>query len=82
MRYATILQGSRLPLRIWFATIKLMLSDPDISTKTVADQLGLPRLATVRKLMAKVREAMTAKDNRKLLVGLVEHAAGTVKKTP
>ena len=62
-----------LPLKTWFAAIKLLLQAPHIGTRALSEKLAIKRLATMRKLAKKIRAAMAAADAEQRLAGLREH---------
>ncbi len=74
LRYGTVLHRSRLPVRIWFRAIDLVLADPEVSRKTLAAALGLTRLPTVGRLLKAIHEALASDDAHARLAGLARNA--------
>ena len=74
LRSGSVMEGSRLPLRIWFQAIGEVLADPAIRPDRLQAAIGLSRLGTVRKLRRKILSAIQSPDVDRLLVGL-QHLA-------
>lgn len=70
MRWGTIFQGSRLPLRAWFRAILLQIEFGELSTDQLRHRLGISRAATIRKLVSTIREALKSPNSDVLLAGL------------
>jgi transposase-like protein len=70
LRYGTVMQGSRLPLRIWFLAIREMRKNPNVSTSQMMNVLGMQRRGTVRSLMTSITRAMAANDASEVLAGM------------
>ena len=70
LRYGTAMQGSRLPLRIWFLAIKAMRQNLNTSTSQMMEILGIRRRGTVRGLMTRITRAMSANEANELLAGI------------
>jgi len=52
------MERSPLPLVMWFRVIERLLGNPEISPTELSQQIGVRRLATVRRMMRKTREAL------------------------
>jgi hypothetical protein len=70
LRSGSVMEGSRLPLRIWFMAIGEVLADPAIRPERLQQAIDLPRLGTVRELLRKILEAIQSPDVDRLLAGL------------
>ena len=70
LRCGSVMEGSRLPLRIWFMAIGEVLADPAIRPERLQQAIELPRLGTVRKLLGIILEAIQSPDVDRLLAGL------------
>ncbi len=70
MRWGTIFQGSRLPLLAWFRAILLQINFGELETEQLSHRIGITRAATIRKLVASIREAMKSPNSDVLLAGL------------
>jgi hypothetical protein len=70
LRWGSVMEGSRLPLRIWFMAIGEVLADPAIRPEQLQQAIELPRLGTVRKLLGIILEAIASPDVDRLLAGL------------
>jgi hypothetical protein len=70
LRWGSVMEGSRLPLRIWFMAIGAVLADPAIRPERLQQAIELPRLGTVRKLLGIILEAIASPDVDRLLAGL------------
>ena len=70
LRFGTVMQGSRLPLRIWFLAVSEMRKDANVSTSQLMETLGIQRRGTVRSLMKKISEAMATSEASELLAGI------------
>lgn len=68
----TIFHDTRLPLQKWFLAISLILNEKiNISSRKLARELKVNK-NTGYYLAMRIRKAMTQKDQRKLLVGILE----------
>jgi hypothetical protein len=70
LRFGSVMEGSRLPLRIWFMAIGAVLADPAIRPERLQQAIELPRLGTVRRLLRTIVEAIESPDVDRLLAGL------------
>jgi hypothetical protein len=70
MRWGTIFQGSRLPLRAWFRAILVQINFGELSTDQLGHRIGITRAATIRKLVSSIREALKSPNSDVLLAGL------------
>ena len=70
LRFGSVMEGSRLPLRIWFMAIGAVLADPEIRPERLQQAIELPRLGTVRRLLRTIVEAIESPDVDRLLAGL------------
>lgn len=75
LRSGTVMADSALSLFTWSEAIRLMLWRPTIGAAELAEKIGLKRIATVRKMMAKIRTALAAEDASERLAGLDRHFA-------
>ena len=66
---------SPLALMQWFEAIRWILWQPTITADELAQNLGLQRMATVRKMAAKVRAAMADDQATQKLAGLDKYFA-------
>jgi hypothetical protein len=78
LRYGTLMENSRLPLRIWFRAIGEVMADPTISAERLQYAVGLRRPCTVRKLLRRILAAMASPDGDRLLVRLQHLCASNV----
>lgn len=60
LRDGTIMAGSRLPLVTWISALRIVLQRETISAADLAEQLGLRRVKTVRRLLGAIRQALDA----------------------
>ncbi len=74
LRWGSVMEGSRLPLRTWFAAIGEVLADPAIRPQQLQQAIDVPRLGTVRRLLRQIIAAIESPDVDRLLVGL-QHLA-------
>ena len=70
LRWGSVMEGSRLPLRIWFMAIGEVLADPAIRPERLQQAIELPRLGTVRTLLTRILTAIQSPDVDRLLAGL------------
>ncbi len=70
LRWGSVMEGSRLPLRIWFMAIGEVLADPAIRPERLQQAIELPRLGTVRTLLTRILAAIQSPDVDRLLAGL------------
>ena len=70
LRSGTVAADSPLPLVVWFAAIQLLLWKPALGMTELANELGIRRSATVRRIRAMVSAAMAAENASELLAGL------------
>jgi hypothetical protein len=70
LRFGSVMEGSRLPLRIWFMAIGEVLADRTIRPERLQQAIELPRLGTVRKLLGIILEAIESPNVDRLLAGL------------
>ncbi|MBW3596971.1 MAG: hypothetical protein KY475_06815 [Planctomycetes bacterium] len=75
LRHGTVMARSPIPLLTWFDAIRWLLWRPTSGAVELAERLGVSRVATVRALAGKIREAMGAENASKLLAGLDVHYA-------
>ena len=64
---------SALPLSTWFLAIWCVLREPTIKTWSLQQRLGLQRAATVRAMLAKIRQALDAEQRSQLLAGIDQY---------
>ena len=73
LRSGTVMQGSNLPIRDWFAAMYLLTATKRaISTKEIQRQLGRKRYQPVWEMAHKLRDVMGKRDARYNLHGDVE----------
>ena len=70
LRWGSVMEGSRLPLRTWFKAIGEVLAEPAIRPQHLKQVIDVPRLGTVRRLLRKIIAAIESPDVDRLLVGL------------
>jgi len=70
LRTATVMEGSPLPFRCWFAAIHALLTSPDTSAEQLAKATGIRRLATVRRMACTIAAACAGPQASKRLAGL------------
>jgi len=70
LRTGTVMEGSSLPLRSWFAAIHALLTNPATSTEQLAKATGIRRLATVRRMARTVDAALDGPQATRRLAGL------------
>lgn len=70
VRSGTVMAGSRLPLKTWFEAIRQVLFNPDIDAEELAAALRIRRLATVRSVSQRIRQALASLGASQLLAGL------------
>ncbi len=75
LRSNTVMAHSPGSLRQWFDAVRRLLWEPTISASELGTQLGVPRLATVRSMQTKIREALASEHASQLLAGLDRHFA-------
>lgn len=75
LRANTVMARSPVSLRLWFDAVRILYWWPTINAATLAEKIGLMRVATVRSMMAKIRTAMTADNASERLAGLDRHFA-------
>lgn len=75
LRSGTVMARSAIPLWCWFEAIRLIYWQPTISVADLAAKVGARRLATMRSLASKVRQAMADNDASAKLAGLDVHFA-------
>jgi len=75
LRAKTVMAHSAVSLRQWFEAIRLLLWQPTIRATELSTQLGVPRLATARSMMQKIRAALSLEDASERLAGLDRHFA-------
>jgi hypothetical protein len=64
---ATVVHGTRTPLRVWFWAAYLVATHhPRISAKQLQRQLGLSRYETAWLILQKLRRAIVASDRERL----------------
>ncbi len=85
IRSGTIMQDSKLPLRVWYQCMALMMmTKKAISAHEMRRQLGMKNYRPVWAMMHKIRAAMGQRDDRYDLEGMVEfdeaHFSVPVKK--
>ena len=61
---------SPLPLGAWFATIGMVLEDPHVPAKHIAETIGIKRVTTARSMISRIRDALAGDNTTELLVGL------------
>jgi hypothetical protein len=74
LRAGTVMEGSRLPLKVWMIAIQTILDKDAISLRTLAAAVGIRRLRTLRRLAWKVRRALDSERASELLAGLDQFA--------
>ncbi len=72
VRVGTVMQRSKLQLRVWFAAIQTVLTNPDVAPGELSRRTGIHRAATMRHVVKKIRAAMIADNASALLAGLDE----------
>lgn len=70
LRVGTVMEGSHIPLSVWFAAIWKLSEAPDASLATLADITKISRVQTLRKMVGKILLAMASPDASRLLAGL------------
>jgi transposase-like protein len=70
LRVGTVTERSALPLRAWFAAIRLVLVEPRVGTGRLAELISVSRLATVRRMKRRIREAIASDTATERLAGL------------
>jgi hypothetical protein len=58
LRAGTIMERSPLALTVWFAAIRHLVCNRNISIRDLAASIGIQRLATVRRLARRIRDAL------------------------
>jgi hypothetical protein len=69
-RHNTVLENSRLPLRIWFAAIRAFAAKTAITPAELALAVGIQRLATAREMLCRMRAALHEEDVCERFAGL------------
>jgi transposase-like protein len=69
-RSGTVMERSRLSLRVWIAAIAAILQDRKISTEALCEITGIRRAKTVRALAQRIRKAIDSPNADRLLAGL------------
>jgi hypothetical protein len=64
------MERSPLSLLVWFRAIQLVLGAPDISVKSLGEEVGIARKATIRRLKLVISEARSRPTAGQLLAGL------------
>ncbi len=72
IRTGTVMERSPLPLVKWFAAIRLLLLQPGSTTAELSQTLQIERVATIRSMAQKIREAMRA-DNASQRLADLDH---------
>ena len=67
------MERSPLPLTMWFRAIQRLMTNPETSATELSQQIGVRRLATVRRMMRKTREALESDAAGDRLAGLDEY---------
>lgn len=70
IRCGTLMEQSPLPLRVWFAAIRMVLLSPQLSAAELALKIDLRRVRTVRSMRKRIHHAVGAADASERLVGL------------
>jgi len=70
LRSGTLMADSALPLSTWFLAIWSVLREPKIKVDELQLRLGLQRVATVRAMLRKIRQALAVEQRSQLLAGL------------
>ena len=77
LRSGTMMESSKIPIRVWFITMAFMTySKKGISAKELQRQLGYKRYEPVWLMMHKIRAAMGKRDDRYELEGMIEFDEG------
>jgi transposase-like protein len=80
LRFGTVMARSAVALTAWFEMVRVLLFRPTSSLTELAAKTGLGRVATVRSMARRIREAMARDDASEQLAGLDVHfgrGAGT-----
>jgi hypothetical protein len=77
-RVGTVMAHSPLPLRLWFAAVRLLLWRPRIEAVELAGLLGIERLTTVREMKHRIRAALDRPQTGAELAGLDRHFAAMI----
>jgi hypothetical protein len=64
------MQGSPLPLVIWFAAIRYTVADTAMTGATLHSLLSIRRVATARSMLGRIRQAVLADNPETQLAGL------------
>lgn len=70
IRNGTVMEGSPLPLVVWFRAIWHVLQEPDTSLTTLAEVTKISRTGTLRRMVGKIRAAIDSGQTSLLLAGL------------
>jgi transposase-like protein len=70
LRAGTIMERSPLPLTIWFAAVRHVVRDRGITGQELAVSIGIRRLATVRQIAKRIRDALDSGRATERLAGL------------
>lgn len=63
------MERSSLPLLTWFTAIACLAANPDIPAAELGEKLQIRRSCTVRKMIRKIREALSRSGAAELLAG-------------
>jgi transposase-like protein len=74
IRAGTVMESSRLPLKVWMIAIQTILDNDAISLRALGAAVGIRRLRTLRRLAWKVRRALDSERASELLAGLDQFA--------
>jgi len=75
LRSGTLMADSALPLSTWFLAIWSVLREPNVKVGELQLRLGLQRVATVRAMLGKIRQALAAEQRSEPLAGLDQYDA-------
>lgn len=70
LRYGTVMADSPLSFDKWFLAIGTVCIDHSTTAPQIADGLGIVRMATARRMLAAILNAIQSPDREQLLVGL------------
>jgi hypothetical protein len=75
IRWQTVMAGSRVGLLAWFRAIELLLRRPQASAVELSTATGIERPATLRRLAARIRQALATQTASEQLAGLDRYFA-------
>lgn len=70
LRSGTVMAGSKVSLQIWFGAIRAVLEDRKISVRSLAKEIEVVRVATVRSLRNRIVEALDSRSHSDLVANL------------